>query len=247
MRRFDYSWRSDRGLVRARNEDSIAVDMNLGLVVVADGIGGANSGDVASRSAVDVVSDCIEREIFSTTGPEQIKILLEDAVSGANGTIYELSLDSPAYAGMGTTIVVGVAVEDWLVFVHVGDSRLYRLRGNRFDQLTKDHSLIQESVDRGFFPSLDEARRQGVGDNILTRALGAAGKVDPASGQVRLESGDLYLFCTDGLTGMIPDDLLCQVLSAGRDDLEQTAGKLVEMACERGGRDNITLALMRVS
>lgn len=247
MRFIDYAWRSDRGRVRARNEDSIAVDRDLGLVVVADGMGGANSGDVASRTAVDVISDYFEREILAATGPEQTRFLLEDATAEANRTIHELSLERPDCAGMGTTIVMGVAAEDWLVFAHVGDSRLYRLRGGGFDQLTKDHSLIQEAVDRGLFPSIGEARRQGVGDNILTRALGTAAKVTPTSAQTRMELGDLYLFCTDGLTGMVSDDLLRQVLSAGRGDLERTAGTLVEMACERGGRDNITLALMRVS
>ncbi len=225
----------------------MAVDVELGLIVVADGIGGANAGDVASRTAADVISERFELGILDATGPEETGFLLEDAIAEANHAIHELSLGSSAHSGMGTTVVAGVATEEWLVFAHIGDSRLYRLRGDRFEQLTKDHSLIQEAVDRGLFSSRDEAKRQGVGDNILTRALGSMAKVNASSGRVRLEFGDLYLFCTDGLTGMVPDDLLRQVLSAGRNDLEQTARTLVDMACDRGGRDNITLALLRVS
>jgi protein phosphatase len=147
---------------------------------------------------------------------------------------------------MGTTVVVGFAGRGWLAFAHVGDSRLYLLREGDLTQLSRDHSLIQEVVDQGFFRSLEEAKRYGISDNILTRALGTQAQASISSDVVETRPGDTFLFCTDGLTGMVPDTWLQKILALGSgQDLDTVAASLVAVACERGGTDNITLALVR--
>ena len=148
---------------------------------------------------------------------------------------------------MATTVVVGFAGASWLAYANVGDSRLYRLRDEALEQLSHDHSFIQEVVDQGFFRSLADARRYGIGDNVLTRALGSGAEVGVHSDVVDLRAGDIFLFCTDGLTGMVPVDWLRQILIAASDKvLGPAAEALVRLANDRGGNDNITLALMRV-
>jgi protein phosphatase len=168
-------------------------------------------------------------------------------VEEANRAVWQLAQTKTDCVGMGTTVVLGFAGTDWLAFANVGDSRLYRLRDEVLEQLSHDHSFIQEVVDQGFFRTLDDARRYGIGDNILTRALGSAPEVRVDSGLTDLKPGDIYLFCTDGLTGMVPVDWLRQILiAAAKGDLGPAAAALVDLANERGGADNITLALMRV-
>jgi protein phosphatase len=148
---------------------------------------------------------------------------------------------------MGTTVVIGYFGDTWMVHAHVGDSRLYRLRDGQLVQLTRDHSFIQEVVDQGFFPSLSEAVRYGINQHVLTRAVGSAASHVVAEVAVTpLAVGDLYLFCTDGLSGMVPDDELQSRLSAIQGDLGLAAESLVHRACASGGVDNITLVLARV-
>lgn len=244
-RDLEYAWRTDKGLVRTVNEDAVAVLPDTGLLVVADGIGGASAGEVASRLAVHVIS-----ERFRTTDPltevrEEAKAFACEAVKEANWVIWDTARRSPRYSGMGTTVVVGFTRSDWLVYAHVGDSRLYLLRDGELYQLTRDHSLIQEVVDQGFFPTLKDAQRYGINDNIITRALGSSHPVAVDAADVDVLPGDLFLFCTDGLTGMLSEDVLRRTLLAGRDDLKDLSNRLVSLACEAGGADNITLALMQ--
>jgi protein phosphatase len=147
---------------------------------------------------------------------------------------------------MGTTVVAGFYGRHWLAFAYVGDSRLYLLRSGVLTQLSCDHSFIQEVVDQGFFRSLEDAKRYGISDNILTRALGSADQVRVSSDAVEMRPGDLFLFCTDGLNGMISDAWLQQILNAGAgQDLDTLAATLVQVACERGGIDNVSLAMVR--
>jgi len=242
----DYACRSDRGCVRSHNEDAVLVEADTGLVVVADGIGGANAGEVASRMAADVIAERFHRQPPSRTNDAHARLYAETAVEEANSRIWELAGTSEDYRGMGTTVVMGFVGRGWLAFAHVGDSRLYRLRGGQLKQITRDHSFIQDVVDQGFFRTLSEARSYGIGDNLLTRALGSTAQIRVSSGIDDLHSGDLYLFCTDGLTNMVPDDWLRQVLAAISGDLDPAADALVQLACERGGVDNVTLALLRV-
>ena len=243
----DFAWRTDRGRVRQRNEDAVSVHPELGLVVVADGVGGAMAGHVASRLAADTISERIARGQISRSDGDKARLYVEAAIEEANVTIWRQAKEQAEYAGMGSTVVVGALGWDWLVFAHVGDSRVYRLRGEDLEQLSRDHSFIQEVVDQGFFSSREDARRYGIGENILTRALGSSPSVSVSSDLIDIAAGDLFLFCTDGLTGMIPDDWLRQILIAVQDNsLDSAADALIRLANERGGLDNVTLAMLRV-
>lgn len=242
----NFAWRTHQGRVRAHNEDAVRVEPDLGLVVVADGIGGAQAGEVASRMAVDLIAERFQREPPSPRDESWAPLYAEAAVEEANRHIWERALAVPDCRGMGTTVVMGFAGQGWLAYAHVGDSRLYRLRAGVLQQITRDHSFIQDVVDQGFFRTLAEARSYGIGDNLLTRALGSAREIRASTGIERLQRDDIYLFCTDGLTNMIPDDWLRQILAAIVEDLESAADALVQLACDRGGFDNVTLALLRV-
>jgi protein phosphatase len=241
-----YAWRTDRGLVREHNEDSVAVMPELGLLIVADGIGGAKAGDVASRTAAEVITDQVRSHSPPVPNQEEARLLAEEAVVAANKAVWAMAQQAPMYAGMGTTVVLGLVGPGWMVFAHVGDSRVYRLRDAKLQQLTKDHSFIQEVVDQGFFPSLADAQRYGVKENILTRGLGTSPQVVVDSGVVALQPSDLFLFCSDGLTGMVADDVLARVMVNDGDDLDKLATILIDLACAHGGLDNITVALLRV-
>lgn len=243
----EYAWRTDKGRVRQRNEDAVAVCPDWGLVVVADGVGGANAGDVASRLATETIADRFSRLGTPRSDPEKARLYVEASVEEANITIWRQGKEMSDHSGMGSTVVVGSVGWTWLAFAHVGDSRIYRLSGGSFEQLSRDHSFIQEVVDQGFFVSREDARRYGIGENILTRALGSSPGVGVSSDLVDLVPGDLFLFCTDGLTSMVPDDWLRQILIAvERNSLDSAADALVRLANERGGNDNVTLALLRV-
>jgi protein phosphatase len=245
--KLELDWRTDPGRVRRRNEDSVAVHEECGLVVVADGVGGASAGDVASKLAAETIVERFRRQTLPHTDRHKARLLAEAAVDEANRAVWKLSQSKSDCVGMGTTVVLGFAGADWLAYASVGDSRLYRLRGDQLEQLSHDHSFIQEVVDQGFFRTLEDARLYGIGDNILTRALGSGPEVRVDCDVVDLQTGDLFLFCTDGLTGMVPVDWLRQVLIAATDKgLGPAAEALVRLANERGGKDNITLALMRV-
>jgi serine/threonine protein phosphatase PrpC len=244
--RLEYRWRSEVGLVRSRNEDAIAVLPDLGLVVVADGIGGARSGDVASRLAVEVISGRFQRQTPPGGDADQARLFVEAGIEEANAAIWEYAQRQKECAGMGTTVVAGFSGRHWLAFAYVGDSRLYLLRDGILSQLSHDHSFIQEVVDQGVFRSREEAKCYGIRDNVLTRALGSETGVKVSSDVVDIHPGDLFLFCTDGLSGMVPDDRLQEILNAGAgQDLDALAASLVRVACERGGTDNITLCLVR--
>ncbi len=243
----EFAWRTDQGRVRQRNEDAVAVDPERGLLVVADGVGGASAGDVASQLAIDTITERFRRRKASRTDGEKARLYLEAAVEEANIGIWKHAREHSACVGMGSTVVVGALGWEWLAIAHVGDSRIYRLRGESFEQLSHDHSFIQEVVDQGFFISREDAQRYGIGENILTRALGSSPTVGVPSDLIEIATGDLFIFCTDGLTGMVPEDWLREILNAVRDNtLDSAADALIRLANERGGTDNITLAMVRV-
>jgi serine/threonine protein phosphatase PrpC len=243
----EFAWRSDRGQVRQRNEDAVVCLPEIGLAIVADGIGGANAGDVASSTAARVISERFAHQPPSVDDPRRAQLLAEAAINEANGEIVEMSRNRSGCAGMGTTVVMGYFGRDWLLHAHIGDSRLYRLRDRQLVQLTKDHSFIQEVVDQGFFPDLEEARAYGINDNVLTRAVGSAPYVHATTAVTELADGDIYLFCTDGLSGMVEDDDLEGVLRSTQGGLDIAADALIYLATGAGGADNITLALVRVN
>nr|WP_200285550.1 protein phosphatase 2C domain-containing protein [Rhabdochromatium marinum] len=233
-------------MVRKGNEDSVGVHPEYHLAIVADGVGGASAGEVASRMAVDLIAERFMKRTPSRVEPRIAMLLTEAAVDEANGAILRHAKQKPECSGMGTTVVMGFFGQGWMVCGHVGDSRMYRLRAGELTQLTRDHSFIQEVVDQGFFPTIADAREYGITDNVLTRALGSAAHIKATTATEDLLEGDIYLLCSDGLTGMVPYEELHNVLSAAG-TLDTVAETLIKLACKRGGVDNITVALVRVN
>jgi protein phosphatase len=241
----DVAMRTDKGLVRELNEDAVGGDPSVGLLILADGMGGANAGEVASQLAVDLLVNQLVSEDEPIDDLLSSEALL-DAMQGVNQAILELSAQVPEYQGMGTTLVVGLFRRGTLTYAHVGDSRLYRWRNGSLECLTTDHTLIQEMVDMGDFASLDEARMAGVPPNVLTRAFGAEPAVAVDLATCVVARGDTYLFCSDGLTGMLTDREIETILQEADEDLMELTDELVESACTRGGVDNISVILARV-
>ncbi len=243
----DVAMRTDRGVVREHNEDAVGGDPDTGLLILADGMGGANAGEVASELAVNLlVSQLVSEEGDDGARPPGSETILK-AMSGVNQAILELSQQVPEYEGMGTTLVVGQFHARTLTYAHVGDSRLYRWREGHLSCLTSDHTLIREVVDMGSFATLEEAQLAGVPPNVLTRAFGAEPEVMADLAVCDIAPDDIYLFCSDGLTAMLTDQEISAVLEQPFDDLMGQVDELIELACERGGIDNISVILARVT
>jgi len=243
---------SDTGRIREHNEDTIGTDADIGLVVLADGMGGYKAGEVASgiavRTVMSLVKEAVEREDLSlpdtATGMSRPGILLRDAINRANKIIYQTARTQANCEGMGTTVVAGLFFDDKLTVAHVGDSRLYCLRGGEFRQVTQDHSLLQELVARGFYTP-EEAHRAAA-KNYVTRALGVEPTVDVDVTEVPVSKDDLYLLCSDGLSDMVEDEDIHLTISTFGGNLEMLAKQLVLLSNDNGGRDNVSIVLARV-
>ena len=249
----DVAMLSHPGMVRPHNEDSVFADGTHGLVILADGMGGYNAGEVASGIAVNVVSDGLLPELESgrdmskvdvQTGLTHAALLLQQQIAAANKGIYETAQSRPECAGMGTTIVAAVFYGNRVSIGHIGDSRCYRLRGDGFEQLTHDHSLLQEQIDSGQLTP--EQAKYSLNKNLVTRALGIEAIVPADIAEYRLEAEDLYLFCSDGLTDMVEPPIVQNIVEQKRADLKQAAADLIDLANSNGGRDNISVILVRV-
>ncbi|MFS8636725.1 MAG: Stp1/IreP family PP2C-type Ser/Thr phosphatase [Gemmatimonadota bacterium] len=234
---------TDRGLRRPSNEDVFRVREDIGLFLVADGMGGHAAGDVASGIAAEVVERETSRALEAGAAPSAK--LLAEAVEAAHRAIVDRSEAEPALSGMGTTLTAALVEADasLLHLAHVGDSRAYLLRDGELRRLTRDHTWVQQQVDTG---RLSEAEaRIHPGANVLLRALGGnAESVEVDTDQVPLSAGDLLLLCTDGLSGTVDDGDLLAILDRPL-PLETIANQLVEAARLRGGPDNITAVLVR--
>ena len=238
--------RSDRGVIRQNNEDAIGGDSAAGLLILADGMGGANAGEVASSLAVDLlVNQLLVGPDVNTDVIDRRELL--QAMQGVNEAIFELARQVPEYHGMGTTLVVGLFQPQRLIYAHVGDSRLYRLRQGTLGQLTSDHTLVQELVKLGEFSSLEEAIAAGVPLNVLSRAFGSDSNVEIDIAETDARHGDLFLFCSDGLTNMVSDDEIKTFLETADDDLMVQVDSLIECACDHGGVDNVSVILARIA
>jgi protein phosphatase len=243
---------TDTGQVRDHNEDAIATLADVGLLVLADGMGGYNAGEVASgiavKTVVELVTSAAEREnradLDTTTGFMRQSIALRDAVMRANKIIYQTAQSQPQCEGMGTTIIACLFHDNRVSIAHVGDSRMYRIRNGNLKQMTLDHSLLQELVDRGFY-SPEEAQRS-TNRNYVTRALGVEPTVDVEIQEAAVEPGDLYLLCSDGLPDMVEDDDIHLTISTFSANLEVATKQLIQLANEHGGRDNISVMLAEV-
>jgi serine/threonine protein phosphatase PrpC len=229
---------TDPGRVRENNEDSVAFDAATNLGVLADGMGGYNAGEIASGMARWLS----EASLQANAG--EVRRAIEICVDNANRSIFAASCSNSQYAGMGTTLVVGVFLDNRLLLGHVGDSRCYRWRGNALLQITKDHSLLQEQIDAGLLTP--EQAATAPNKNLVTRALGVDDVVLLELNEHHVEPGDIYLMCSDGLSDMMQDSAIAEVLQNGT-SLVPIAQELVTLANENGGRDNITVLLIQAS
>ena len=231
---------TDIGRKRKMNQDFVYTSQRPvgslpNLFIVADGMGGHNAGDFASKAAVETMVN--EISASQEKDPERI---LESAIKAANGRIRKKAGENPELEGMGTTVVAAVCLEGRLEVANVGDSRLYIVNSD-IRQITRDHSLVEETVRMGGIPR--EEARNHPDKNIITRAVGAAEMVEPDFFSVPYEKGDIVLLCSDGLTNMLEDEEIRMIISGARDIVEM-AQELVKAANERGGRDNISVILV---
>jgi protein phosphatase len=240
------------GMVRSHNEDSVNVETDIGLAVLADGMGGYNAGEVASGIATALIAT-ETRQALTRMSPHDLDQdsgemaafgLLHDVVVKANSSIYQSANSQSQYAGMGTTLVVGLFCDNKLAVAHIGDSRCYRLRDYRLEQITRDHSLLQEQIDTGLITK--EAARRSTYKNLVTRALGIEPNVKPEIQVHEVRAGDLYLMCSDGLNDMVEDKDIERTLSSLLTNLPFAAAQLVQMANDAGGRDNISVVLVKI-
>ena len=250
--KIDFAEITDTGRVRDHNEDAIGSDPEIGLMVLADGMGGYNAGEVASGIAVQIVSELATEgagrenrdEIDPHSGLMRQSIVLRDAVYRANKIIFQTAQSQTHCEGMGTTIVACMFYDNKVSIAHVGDSRAYRLRGGELDQLTLDHSLLQELVDRGFY-SAEEAQRS-TNRNYVTRALGVEPTVEVEVHEYDVLPEDVYLLCSDGLPDMVEDEDIHLTISTFNASLDIVGKQLIELANDHGGRDNISVQLAQV-
>lgn len=237
----EMSGRSDVGCAREHNEDSIAWNDTMGLAMLADGMGGHNAGEVASALAIEILHGLLLDLPGENREQENA---LKNAVADANIAILDKAGTQPTYYGMGTTLAVAIFRTDEVLIGHVGDSRVYRFRGGSLERLTSDHSLLQELVDGGFM-SADEAA-ESVNKNVITRALGIEPTVAMDVKRYALLPGDVYLLCSDGLTDMVRDNDIAKLLTENMDNVDAAAEQLVATANLNGGKDNISVILIRV-
>ncbi len=243
---------TDTGMVRKKNEDTIGFDSALGLIVLADGMGGHRGGEIASGLTVDAIISTIQKKL-PTIEPGQIDsdsgfsleaLCIQEAVESANQLVFKTAEANPDHRGMGTTVVVLQFYNNTLSLAHIGDSRCYRVRNNKLDQLTKDHSLLQELIDRGFYTA--EEAKNSMNKNLVTRALG----IDPVvtvdvQEDIALKN-DIYLLCSDGLTDLVEDEYIYLTIKRFSDNLEEAAKQLITKANQNGGKDNISVMLCRI-
>ncbi len=243
---------TDVGKVRDHNEDAIGSNSDIGLMVLADGMGGYNAGEVASGIAVQTITELAaegadreeRNDIDASSGFMRQTIVLRDAIARANKIIFQTAQSQTHCEGMGTTLVAAMFYDNRVSIAHVGDSRAYRLRGGKFEQLTMDHSLLQELVDRGFY-SEEEAQRS-TNRNYVTRALGVEPSVDVEVQEFEVLPGDIYLLCSDGLPDMVEDEDIHLTIRTFNASLDVVGQQLVQLTNDHGGRDNVSIMLAQI-
>lgn len=243
----DFVLKSHPGKVRPHNEDAIGADPRVGLFVLADGLGGYNAGEVASTMAVSSLLSSLSKKL--TDANESATLFdpaaeLSAALVAMNTTIFRAALNSTAYEGMATTVVIGWFLAGRLWVAHAGDSRLYRMRNNALTQITRDHSFSQELLDAGMVT--EEEARLLPAKNLVTRALGAAADLEPEVHDYDIEPGDIFMLCSDGLTEMVSHPDIGEMLVSCGTDIRDAARRLIDLANEAGGRDNTSVIVIRV-
>jgi protein phosphatase len=245
---------TDTGMKRQHNEDSIGTELEMGLVVLADGMGGYKAGEVASALAVNtVVSELSEHLEMIAKGDIAIidgergysmeSLALEEVTKKSNSVIYTTQKHNEECKGMGTTVVSALFYDNRISIAHVGDSRIYRVRDGQLEQISKDHTLLQELVDRGFYTP--EEARVSLNKNLVTRALGVDADVEVDIQEDIAFPNDIYLLCSDGLNDMVEDKDIYLTIKEFSDNLQKAAQELVKRANDNGGKDNISVILVR--
>lgn len=235
--------KTDKGRSRETNEDSCIhykCEDSWNLIVVADGMGGHNAGEVASSIAVNSIKDYICNSMNCNIDSDMAVNILKDAINHANSSIYEESLINSNYSGMGTTVTAAIISNNVTLIGHVGDSRAYIFEKMKLNKITNDHSLVAELVRNGTIT--EEEAKCHPQKNIITRALGAEGNVEVDIEKVHTEPSDIVLLCTDGLTNMLSDKEIEEIL-LNSEDINLAASKLVDTANDLGGYDNITVVV----
>lgn len=242
---FDFFGMTDPGRVRDNNEDAVGCDPFRGLAVLADGMGGYNAGEIASAMAVTFIRTELSRwfqEVSTHANAQAIRHAMEVCVGNANLAIFNAAHANPQFSGMGTTLVIGHFSPARVMLGHVGDSRCYRCRLGELEQLTKDHSLLQEQLEAGLITP--EQAKVATNKNLVTRALGVEESVIVDVSEYAPKVGDTYMFCSDGLSDMVNDREIERILSLDL-PLANKASALIQTANEAGGRDNISVILVQ--
>jgi protein phosphatase len=243
---YKFCAKTDAGRSRDNNEDSVAVDEVTRLAVLADGMGGYNAGEIASGMATAFIKSEMSRwltEVGGAARAKEVRRAMEICVDSANLSIFNAAHSNVNYTGMGTTLVVAVFRDDVLVLGHIGDSRCYRLRAGKFEQISRDHSLLQEQLDAGLVTP-EQAQHSNI-KNLVTRALGVEEIVLLEVNEYPVELGDIYLLCSDGLSDMVQDAAIAKIVNTDV-GLEQKSQLLIDAANDNGGRDNISVLMVEV-
>ncbi|UCF85124.1 MAG: Stp1/IreP family PP2C-type Ser/Thr phosphatase [Desulfobacteraceae bacterium] len=246
---------TDVGLKRDGNEDSFSMDMNLGLFVVADGMGGHLAGEVASRVAVDLInksfrkwvgSDAAEEDLFEYPDPSLSRIgnYVLSGIRLANRVINEMATENKEYNGMGTTVAVLAVMPELIITANVGDSRIYLVRKGQIEQLSRDHSIVAEQLEMGIMT--EKEAEQSPLKHVLTRNLGSAKHLDADIFEIEPSSKDRFVLCSDGLTDLVSDDEIKQMVEA-EDDPDVLCKKFIDKALTRGAHDNTTVVSIYMS
>ena len=250
--RIDAHGQSDVGRVRQSNEDSLGIFPDLQFYVVADGMGGHAAGEVASQLAIETMQDFIKSTLQSaeTTWPEDVDIKLPIPVRRiitagklANDKIINSSKENPKLNGMGTTMVAILVEENTAYVAHVGDSRAYLIRDKKIEQLTQDHSLINDYLNQGLLKKEDADRHPL--KHVITRALGSNPNVEVDVRTVPIKPGDIYILCSDGLSNLVTDEEMQTEGLQSQENPKVVCQKLIDLANNKGGEDNITIAFLR--
>jgi len=229
---------SDKGLKRAGNQDSFLIDDRLGVFIVADGVGGHFGGEVASALAVETVREVVNHPKATEFKPKEV---LVQAYEEASHRIFDRATVEPKLNGMGTTLVMSYVRDSKIYIGNVGDSRCYLYRKPFIWQLTEDHSLINEQIRLGMMT--EEQARKTIGKNVITRSVGFERDVFPDILEREISSGDIYLFCSDGLSGMVQDSEMCRIFN--QNPIENIAAIMIQKALEYGGDDNVTVLVLQ--
>ncbi len=238
---------TDAGTVRQFNEDSIVFDADLGLMVLADGMGGHRAGEVAARMATESLLAALREKVPSFNvddDPAPSQLAVGQSIIRANDEIFVAAQNNPAYKGMGTTLVMALFHGQRVLLAHVGDSRIYRLRYNRLQLLTRDDSLLRDQVELGLIDVEDAGGSHN--RNLVTRALGIAAHVSPHLRDDEVLAGDVYLLCSDGLNDLVDDSDIELIMNSLKSNLPLATHHLVQAAKDNGGHDNVSAILVRL-